>query len=363
MSNAPNLTAYATRRARAGRRNGNGANGGNGKAPQRAWYTLQVRNGDDDPDKGQQGTVAELYLYDEIGMFGITAQQLVDELAEVQADRIEVHLNSPGGDVFDGIAIFNALVQSQAGIDVHVDALAASVASVIAMAGDTVTMGRYATMMIHQGWGVTIGDAEDMRSMADLLDKTDANIAQVYADRAGGDVDEWMDRMRAETWFSADEAVRAGLADSVAPLPTRNQPPGDDDEGEDGNGDDEGEDANGAGGDDDKRKAQLERLLTAQHDLSRFRHRGREGAPQPDLSARKGGDTGPSGTQGDPNDSGATLPATDPSGDGGGEPAADDSQDLAARVRAALQGTSTQGAPHQPRIDGATIRQALQEAR
>src|SRR5690606_8034659 len=103
--------------------------------------------------------------------------------------------------------------QHQAHVTVIVDSLAASIASVIAMAGDRVVMAKNATMMIHDGHGLSIGNAADMREMADLLDKVSDNIASVYAERAGGDVAEWRERMRAETWYSADEAVSAGLAD------------------------------------------------------------------------------------------------------------------------------------------------------
>lgn len=169
------------------------------------WYRI------DNTDK----STATIHIYDEIGYFGITAKDFVAELSAVKTDRIELHLNSPGGDVFDGIAIYNSLKQHSANVHVIVDSLAASIASVIAMSGDTVTIARNGTFMAHDGFAMTIGNAADMRTMADLLDKTSDNIASIYADRTGKSTEHWREIMRAETWFNADESVAAGLADEV----------------------------------------------------------------------------------------------------------------------------------------------------
>jgi len=160
---------------------------------------------------------AEIYIYDEIGYFGITSADFVRDLQGVNSEQITLHINSPGGNVFDGIAILNALKQHPANITVVVDALAASIASVIAQAGDERVMSPNSTMMIHDGMGGGIGlNAADMRELADLLDKTSDNIASVYAERSGqGDAESWRALMVAETWYTADEAVTAGLADRV----------------------------------------------------------------------------------------------------------------------------------------------------
>lgn len=158
---------------------------------------------------------AEVSIYDEIGFWGITASDFVRDLQSVQAKSIELHISSPGGDVFDGIAILNALRQHPATVDVVIDGLAASAASFIAMAGDTVKIAPNAMIMIHEASGLVIGNAEDMTEMAALLDKTSANIAQVYAQRAGGDPEDWRQAMRVETWYSDQEAVDAGLADAI----------------------------------------------------------------------------------------------------------------------------------------------------
>lgn len=173
------------------------------------WYSIQNLG----------GNAADVWIYAEIGAWGITAEGFVSELAQLNVADIAVHLNSPGGDVFDGIAIMNALRDHPAKVSVSVDALAASIASVIAQAGDVVTMGNNSMMMIHNASGFAMGEAGDLRKMADLLDQTTANIADIYAQRAGGKPADWLALMADETWFSAAEAVAAGLADEVAPLP------------------------------------------------------------------------------------------------------------------------------------------------
>ncbi|MEV7470263.1 head maturation protease, ClpP-related [Streptomyces kronopolitis] len=163
------------------------------------------------------GGAAALYIYDEIGYWGVTASDLVEELSELTGvTAIDVHINSPGGEVFDGLAIMNSLRAHPATVTTYVDGMAASIASVIAMAGERVVMGPHSQMMIHEGSGLCIGDADEMRKMADLLDFQSDNIAGVYQAKAGGNVEDWRALMRAETWFTAEEAVTAGLADEVA---------------------------------------------------------------------------------------------------------------------------------------------------
>ena len=168
---------------------------------------------------------AEIMIYDEIGYFGVTASDFVRDLKAITTNRIDLHLNTPGGEVFDGIAIFNALRQHPAEVHVTVDELAASIGSVIAMSGDRIVMSRNSQMMIHDGLGMGIGNAADLRELADLLDKTSDNIASIYAERTGKDATHWRALMRAETWYSADEAVAAGLADEVEPARERETAP------------------------------------------------------------------------------------------------------------------------------------------
>lgn len=158
---------------------------------------------------------AQVQIYNEIGMFGITADQFVADLQALDVDTINLRINSPGGEVFDGITIHHALRNHRANVHVIVDGLAASIASVIAMAGDKISMARGSQMMIHEGHTIAAGFAGDMRKCADILDRTSADIAGFYAARAGGTTEYWLGQMAAETWYNAEEAVRAGLADEV----------------------------------------------------------------------------------------------------------------------------------------------------
>ena len=176
----------------------------------RHWFRFDAKAG---------GDTAAVYIYDEISWFGITAQQFIDELRGVTAKTIALHINSPGGDVFDGIAIHNALRQHPATVNVTVDGIAASIASVIAMAGDRVEMAKGAMFMIHEPFAMTIGDAADHRKNAEALDKMAVTIAGIYAARAGGSVDYWRGLMAEETWFTDEESVTAKLADVLTTAP------------------------------------------------------------------------------------------------------------------------------------------------
>lgn len=161
------------------------------------------------------GDFTDVVIYSEIGYWGVEAATFIRDLQMVTTPNINLRINSPGGDVFDGIAIYNALVAHPAKVTSYVDSLAASIATLIALAGDEVEMGKYSMWMIHDASGGVGGNAEDMRAMADLLDKISQNIAQAYADASGGDADDWRALMKAETWYTADEAVTAGLATRV----------------------------------------------------------------------------------------------------------------------------------------------------
>jgi ATP-dependent Clp endopeptidase proteolytic subunit ClpP len=169
------------------------------------WYEI----------KNLSTEMADVAIYDEIGGWGVTASDFSRDLQAITARGITLHINSPGGDVFDGLAILNTLRQHPANVRVVIDGVAASAASFIAMAGDTVEIAPNAMVMIHEASGVCLGSAEDMTEMAALLEKTSANIAQIYAQRAGGDAETWRQAMRAETWYTDQEAVEAGLADSI----------------------------------------------------------------------------------------------------------------------------------------------------
>ena len=167
--------------------------------------------------------VADVWIYDDIGFLGTTAADFARELGEVKAPQITVHLASLGGDVFDGIAIYNSLRLHPAEIAVQVDSLAASIASVIAQAGDTRSMVTGSQMMIHDAHGIAAGSAADMQTFAEILDKQTENIAGIYAERAGDGRKKphFRTMMRDETWLTPEEAIAEGLADSIIKPVTR----------------------------------------------------------------------------------------------------------------------------------------------
>lgn len=199
---------------------------------------------------------ATIRLYDPVdswgGYWGVSAREFLATLDEIgDATQINLHLNSPGGEVYEAIAILNALRAHPAKCTAIVDGLAASAASFIAAGCDELVMGRNTELMIHDAWGIGIGPAQTMRDLADRLDRISDNIASIYQAKGGGDVATWRDAMLAETWYSAQEAVDAGLADSV----------------DSGSAADDG--------------------ASNRWDLSIFQHAGREKAPEPKVQQRK----------------------------------------------------------------------------
>lgn len=177
-----------------------------------SWYRIT----------NEAGAPTRVDIYDEIGgggwfSTGVTAVDFVAELAGIVGD-LEVHINSPGGDVFDGLAIYNSLAQRPGNVTTVVDGLAASAASFIAQAGKQRVVSPGSMMMIHDAAGVAFGNGSDMREMADLLDKVSDNLASIYASHSGI-AEGWRDAMQKESWYTADEAVAAGLADRLAERP------------------------------------------------------------------------------------------------------------------------------------------------
>lgn len=158
-------------------------------------------------------------IYEEIGFFGVSAGQFLADLAGIAGD-LDVHISSPGGDVFDAIAIFNTLKNRKGVVAITVDGIAASAASFIAQAASPgrLEMAPHSTMMIHDGFASGIGNAADMRELADMLDAASDNIASIYAGRTGKPAAYWRDKMRATTWYTDREAVEDGLADRVTGL-------------------------------------------------------------------------------------------------------------------------------------------------
>jgi ATP-dependent protease ClpP protease subunit len=176
------------------------------------WFRIQAAV----TDEGES-TSADVYIYDQIGETwwggGVSAKKFAEQINALDVDTINLFLNSPGGAAWEGVTIMNSLRRHRARVEVTVDGMAASAASLIAMAGDRIVMNRGSMLMIHDAWGFAIGNATDMAETAAILDKLSASYADSYAARAGKDRDHWRALMKAETWFSAEEAVTAGLAD------------------------------------------------------------------------------------------------------------------------------------------------------
>jgi ATP-dependent Clp protease protease subunit len=162
----------------------------------------------------------ELYLYGPIGSDwfsdGLSADKVVKDINALGKKKdIVVRIDSPGGNVFDGTNIYNALVRNPATITVHIDALAASIASVIAMAGAKIHIADNALMMIHEPYGMAYGTAAELRKQADVIDKTRENLLGIYVNRSQQKPEKVSDWMRSETWFNATEALQAGLATDI----------------------------------------------------------------------------------------------------------------------------------------------------
>jgi len=154
-------------------------------------------------------------LYDEIGAFGAGSKEFLADLTKLSGQHIHLRINSPGGSVVEGTAIYNALRRHEGGLTVHIDAMAASMASVIAMAGKPVYMADNALLMIHNPWTVSMGESKDLRKEADLLDKLKVNLRNAYVRKTGIDAEEIAQMMDEETWLDAVEAVALGFADAI----------------------------------------------------------------------------------------------------------------------------------------------------
>lgn len=164
-----------------------------------------------------QADVTRIDVYDDIGeggwfSEGLTAKSFANELAGVRGP-LEVHINSGGGDVWDGISIKNAIENHQGPVTTVVDGIAASIASVIAQAGSDRVMMPGSMMMIHEAFTYAAGNSAELTKTAQTLDEVSANLAAIYARAAGGTAEDWRAAMKEETWYSAEQAVTAGLAD------------------------------------------------------------------------------------------------------------------------------------------------------
>lgn len=173
------------------------------------WYSIKNGLG------GDSAQAAEVFIYGDIGDYGVSAASFIADLKMISAANLDVRICSAGGSVFDGMAIFSALERHPAAVTVHIDGIAASIASVIAMAGDMVHMPANALMMIHNPSGIEFGEADDLRKYADILDKVKDTIIACYTGKTGLDAGEVSTMMDDETWMTAAAAMELGFCDYI----------------------------------------------------------------------------------------------------------------------------------------------------
>lgn len=169
------------------------------------WYNI----------KNLSTTSTEIVIYDEIGQWGIDSKTFIEQLKEISTENILLRINSPGGSVIDGLAIHDAIKRMPQKVTAQIEGLAASIATIIALGADEITMSQNSLFMIHNVWGGETGGAKDMRKAADLMEKMGDRLVNIYVSKTGKDeleIRNWMDD---ETWFTADEALEAGFIDSV----------------------------------------------------------------------------------------------------------------------------------------------------
>ena len=170
------------------------------------WYNIQ----------NKANKVAEVYIFDEIGSHGVTAQKFIEEIKGLGDRPINIRINSLGGDVFNGMAIHNVLKKRTYNTTVYIEGIAASIATIIALGADEVIMAENSLFMIHNAWGGVMGDAKEMRKSAATLEKISNELTEIYVKKTGLSYDAIAEMMDNETWLSADEAYELGFVDSIS---------------------------------------------------------------------------------------------------------------------------------------------------
>jgi ATP-dependent Clp protease protease subunit len=176
------------------------------EAIMKSWYEIKAKSTD----------VVDISLHDEIGMWGISASAFIRDLKATNAKSINLSIHSPGGNALDGLAMYNALVAHPAKVNAHVAGLAASAASIVLMAGDHITMPQDAFVMIHNPYTMAMGDSEEMRAVAETLDKIQASLSNIYQRRTGKSESDINSMMASETWLSSADALDNGFIDAVS---------------------------------------------------------------------------------------------------------------------------------------------------
>lgn len=184
------------------------------------WYEIKARS---NPIAAETGSSAEVFIYGDIGESwwgeSVTAAEFVKDIAALDVETLVVRINSYGGSVSDGLAIYNALKRHKAQVTVSIDGVAVSIASLIAMAGDTIEMAENGLFMVHAPWGAAQGNSSVMRQYADLLDKYAQAMSSSYATQTGKSVEDCLALLTdgVDHWFSAEEALAEGFVDSLTP--------------------------------------------------------------------------------------------------------------------------------------------------
>ena len=170
------------------------------------WYNIQ----------NKAGETADVYIFEEIGMYGVTAQDFISEIKDLKDKPINLRINSLGGDVFNGMAIYNVIKKRESKTTVYVEGIAASIATIIALGADEVIMSENSLFMIHNAWGGTMGNSKDMRKSADTLDKISNELTEIYVKKTGLAYNRVTEMMDEETWLSAEEAYDLGFVDTIS---------------------------------------------------------------------------------------------------------------------------------------------------
>lgn len=170
------------------------------------WYNINSK----------ASKVVDVYIFDEIGMGGVNAQGFIEEIKSFKDSPMNLHINCVGGDVFDGMAIYNIIKKRTATTTVYIEGIAASMGSVIALAANKVVMAENSLFMIHNAWGGAMGEAKEMKKTAKLLDKISGEIADIYVKKTKLPYDKVKEMMDEETWLNAEEALELGFIDSIS---------------------------------------------------------------------------------------------------------------------------------------------------
>lgn len=170
----------------------------------KSWYRVQNKS-----------DALDVSIHEEIGLWGITAQDFIADIRQFKGDVINLSINSPGGSVFDGFAMYNAIKDHPATVNAKVEGIAASAASTVLLAADNITMPEASFLMIHDPWSFSVGNSTELREMADFLDKLGEQITNIYVKNTTLERDEIIDMMANETWLNGQEALDMGFVDSL----------------------------------------------------------------------------------------------------------------------------------------------------